>query len=178
MVARMKAQAEADRAALREIAEAGAAAGQEIVDEQVKRLERGAARSVDAGLRTIERDIEARVERSVQGVQAAIWRIWLRPLLTGGLISLGLFAGTLGWSRWLTADIGSKLDEQARLTLRIGEQRQTLERIEAATWGMEYIEDDGGRFLVAPPGVTFDNNWTFGRGTARERRGVRLVEGS
>lgn len=166
-LARMEARAEADREKM-----------QEIVDAQVKRLERGVAKSVREGLSTIERDIQARAERSVEGVRAAIWNIWLRPLVVGVMLSLGLFAGTAGWSEWLTTEIGSMLQQSARLDVQIEEQRETLERITATTWGVEFVDNAQGRFLVAPVGALFDvERWTFGRGTPRERNAVRILGG-
>lgn len=55
----------------------------------------------------------------------------------------------------------------------ISEQKATLTKLNAQTWGVRFQEDNQGRFLVLPAGTKADTRWTFDDGT---RNGIRLVQ--
>ena len=56
-------------------------------------------------------------------------------------------------------------------------QNAALSKLEAKTWGITYLEDGNGRFLVLPKGTTVDaeRSWTVGEGKAK-RRAVKLEQ--
>ncbi len=76
--------------------------------------------------------------------------------------------------QWLSYSITSQLETRATLAQQIEQQQQALAKIEARTWGVELHQaQDGGRFLILPPGVEPSTGWKFGQGR-QERQAVRL----
>lgn len=53
------------------------------------------------------------------------------------------------------------------------EQKESLEKLNAKTWGVRYHEDSNGRFLVLPKGMKAETNWTKDNG---KLNAVRLVQ--
>lgn len=151
------------RARLRERTEENQAGVKALVDEQLQRLGDELSQSVDDAKRTIESDI--------QGLTRDARRWLFRPVLYGILAVLGVAGGSWGLTAWLTADIRTKIERRAILGVEIAEQTETLERIEATTWGVRFHEDERGRFLILPGGVE-NEPWTWGGG----REAVRLRE--
>jgi len=134
-----------------------------LVGEQLRTLAGELSQSVAGARRTIEADIQR---------LTADARRWLfRPVLYGILAALGVAAGAAGLSAWLGAGIRARIEERAALDVGIAEARQTLERIEEATWGVLFHEEEQGRFLVMPEGVGPRTGWTV-----RDREAVKLEE--
>ncbi|ECV4286703.1 mobilization protein [Salmonella enterica] len=68
---------------------------------------------------------------------------------------------------WLLSwKIAANLDE-------IAAQNATLEKLNAKTWGVTYLEDSNGRFLVLPKGMKAEAGWTVANG---KRNAVKLVK--
>ncbi|MEJ1589250.1 mobilization protein, partial [Escherichia coli] len=53
------------------------------------------------------------------------------------------------------------------------EQKESLEKLNAKTWGVRYHEDSNGRFLVLPKGMKAETHWTEDNG---KLNAVRLVQ--
>ncbi|TRH74337.1 mobilization protein, partial [Salmonella enterica subsp. enterica serovar Mbandaka] len=53
------------------------------------------------------------------------------------------------------------------------EEKESLEKLNARTWGVRYHEDSNGRFLVLPEGMKAETNWTMENG---KQNAVRLVQ--
>ena len=109
-------------------------------------------------LRTIERDTEAATER----MRALLLKAWLRPLVVGLSLWLGICGGSWATMHWLSARIQARIQTTAALDANIEEARQTLARLEAATWGIALREIKGVRFVVLPSGALPDPPWTVG----------------
>lgn len=148
---------------LREGIEESQAGVKALVDEQLKTLGDELSTSVDGARRTIKADIR----RLTQDARRSLFR----PVLWGILAALGVVLGSWGLLAGLTADIRAKIEERAILGARIEEQTETLARLDAVTWGVQFFESERGRFLVLPDGVEAEN-WTWGDG----RDAVRLRE--
>ena len=89
-------------------------------------------------------------------------RRWLSVLMTSLLL-----AGTCGGVLWLQSwKIASNLED-------IAAQNATLEKLNAKTWGVTYLEDRNGRFLVLPKGMKAEAGWTVDNG---KRNAVKLVK--
>ena len=157
---------------LRERLQAQVEEEREVVDEQLQQLRDGVRKHVSGALSTIEADILEEADRFTSRLARAVRGPWMiRPLLIGVALSVGLLAGAAGLSRWLTADIGAKIEARSRLGFEIREQSETLARIEAGTWGIVFLEEERGRFLILPAGVEIEA-WTWGD----DRQAVRLRE--
>ena len=123
--------------------------------EQRRLGERLRAVASDA-LRTIEGDTAATVAR----VRVMLLNAWLRPLVVGVTIFLGISGGSWGLMHWLSAEIQGRIETLAALTVRIDEARETLVEIEDTTWGVTLLEIDGDRFVVLPAGTLESPPWT------------------
>ena len=107
-------------------------------------------------LRTIEADTVAATGR----MSAVLLRAWVRPLLIGLSLSLGICGGSWAAMRLLWTAIEWKVETLAALTVDIEEARQTLTEIQETTWGLELREIDGERFVVLPAGTLDRPFWT------------------
>ncbi|WP_252146191.1 hypothetical protein [Escherichia coli] len=55
----------------------------------------------------------------------------------------------------------------------IRKQNESLEKLNAKTWGVRYHEGSNGRFLVLPEGMKAETNWAMENG---KQNAVRLVQ--
>lgn len=111
----------------------------------------------------------ASVKAEAETLQALTFRGWLKPLALSLSLLLGIFAGSWALMQWLSYSITSQLETRAELAQQIKVQEQTLAKIEARTWGVEFNQDSNGRFLILPPGVEPSTGWKVGN-----RQAVRL----
>jgi hypothetical protein len=112
----------------------------------------------ESALRTIEADTAAATGR----MSALLLHAWLRPLVIGLSLSLGICGGSWAAMRLLWTAIEWKVETLAALTVDIEQARQTLTEIEETTWGLELREIDGARFVVLPAGTPDRPFWTVG----------------
>lgn len=94
---------------------------------------------------------------------------WIKLLVTGLSLFLGVSLGSWGLMQFLTSRIQGQIETSTALAAEIEAQQGTLKQIEAKTWGIEFKQDDQGRFLVFPPGVQPSTGWTVGK-----RQAVKL----
>ena len=109
-------------------------------------------------LRTIEADAAAATGR----MRGMLLRAWVRPLVIGLSLSLGICGGSWAAMRLLWTAIEWKVETLAALTAEIEQARETLTEIEQTTWGLELMEIDGTRFVVLPAGTPDRPFWTVG----------------
>ena len=109
-------------------------------------------------LRTIEADTAAATART----RALLLNAWLRPLVVGLTLCVGISGGTWGLMHWLSVSIQSGIETLAVLQVRIDQARETLAEIEDTTWGVTLREIDGERFVVLPDGTLDHPPWTVG----------------
>ena len=83
---------------------------------------------------------------------ALLLKAWIRPLVVGLSLWLGILGGSWATMRWLSTRIQARIQTAAVLGLDIEEARQTLARLEAHTWGIALREIEGERFVVLPVG--------------------------
>ena len=87
---------------------------------------------------------------------------WLRPLVIGVLLSIGICGGSWGVMQWLWWQIESRIETKVSLELEIEQQQETVERLQETTWGIRLQETPEGRFVVLPPGTLDSPPWTVG----------------
>ena len=107
---------------------------------------RGVAKNA---LRTIEADTAAATGR----MRGILLRAWLRPLVIGLSLSVGISGGSWAAMRLLWTAIEWKVETLPALTADIEQARQTLTEIEETTWELELREVDGARCVVLPAGT-------------------------
>ncbi|MDE3261792.1 MAG: hypothetical protein OYL41_07385 [Acidobacteriota bacterium] len=111
---------------------------------------------VNDGLRTIEADMGVWVGR----VRVILLNAWLRPLVAGVVIFVGISGGSWGLMHWLSTGIQDRIETMATLEVWIEDARATLAGIEDTTWGVTLVEIEGERFVVLPDGTLANPPWT------------------
>ena len=131
---------------------------EELTASELERLGESSRRAARNALRSIERDTEEATGR----MRALLLRAWLRPLVVGLGLWLGIFAGGWATMRWLSRSIQDRIETTVDLDLDIEEARRTLTRLEGSTWGVALREIEGERFVVVPEGALADPPWRVG----------------
>ena len=122
---------------------------EELTASELERLGENSRRVARNALRTIERDTEAATGR----MRALLLRAWLRPLVVGLSLWLGICGGSWATMHWLWTRIQVRTETVAELDRDIEEARQTLAQFEKDTWGIALREIEGERFVVLPAGA-------------------------
>ena len=138
---------------------------EETAARELKRLGGSLSGVVSGALRSIEADTEKATGR----MRAMLLRAWLRPLVVGLSLFLGISGGSWGAMHWLWKSIEVRIEALATLNRQIDEARWTLTEIEDTTWGVTLREIDGERFVVLPAGSLAHPPWTV-----RGRPAVKL----
>ncbi len=136
-----------------------------LTADELDRLGENSRRVARNALRTIERDTEAATGR----MRALLLRAWLRPLVVGLSLWLGICGGSWATMHWLWTRIQVRIETVAELDRDIEEARQTLAQFEKDTWGIALREIEGERFVVLPAGTLAYPPWTV-----RDRPYVKL----
>ena len=89
--------------------------------------------------------IHAALEKGLARTQWLLLRAWLRPLMVGLVISLGIFGASWGLMQWLSSRVQNLIETQETLQLGIAQQQRDLEQLQAQTWGVWLHEEDGMR---------------------------------
>ena len=127
-----------------------------LTANELERLAENSRRVARSALRSIERDTEEATGR----MGALLLKAWLRPLVVGLSLWLGIFGGSWATMHWLWTGIQSRIEMAVDLDLRIEEARQTLTQMEVDTWGIVLSEINGERFVVLPFGTLDNPAWT------------------
>ena len=122
---------------------------EELTASELQKLGANSRRVASNALRTIERDTAAATGR----MRALLLKAWLRPLVVGLSLWLGICGGSWATMHWLSTRIQVRIEMAVALDLDIEEARQTLARLEETTWGIALREIEGERYVVLPAGV-------------------------
>ncbi|MCF2893660.1 MbeB family mobilization protein, partial [Klebsiella sp. 76637] len=108
---------------------------------------------ISAAIRAHEQGMSAAMQSNRLSVMRMVGRTWLTITMVSGL----LFASLSGVLWYQGSLIASNLAE-------IDRQNAALSKLNAKTWGVTYLEDSNGRFLVLPKGTAVDRtqSWTVG----------------
>ena len=102
------------------------------------------------------------MEAEVGRIQGLLWRGWLRSLLVGLFLFLGIFVGSWGLTQWQSNRVQRLVERQETLRLEIAQEQLALEQLQAQTWGVWLHEaEDGTRHVLLPKGALGENwPWT------------------
>ena len=145
--ARVKSRMEADR---RQIEAA--------TTSELRQLGANLRAVVSDELRTTAADMAAATART----RALLLNAWLRPLVIGLTLFVGISGGSWGLMHSLSVSTQSRIETLATLEVQIEHARETLAEIEETTWGVTLLEIDGERFVVLPDGTLANPPWTVG----------------
>ena len=128
---------------------------EELTASELERLAENSRRVARNALSTIERDTEEATGR----MRALLFKAWLRPLIVGLSLWLGICAGSWATMRWLARSVQDRIETAAELDRNIEDARRTLAQLEVGTWGIVFHEIEGVRFVVVPDGALADPPW-------------------
>ncbi len=138
LTSRLKSRLEADRKEIEETA-----------TRELRRLGESLSAVRSDALRSIEADTEEATGR----MRELLMRAWLRPLVVGLSLFLGICGGSWATMHWLSRSIDSRIETLAGVYVRIERARETLEEMQEMTWGVELREISGERYAVLPTGT-------------------------
>ena len=95
-------------------------------------------------------------------LQKTLLRSWLRNLLIGSGILVGLAVGTWGFSARLSNRITTLQTSIAGMEKHENLLRHTITELEKKTNGIVLMDTKDGRFLVLPQGMTIKSGWKIG----------------
>ena len=111
-------------------------------------------------------------EAQVGRIHGLLWRGWLRSLVVGLCVCLGIFVGNLGLTQWQSSRVERLVERQEALRRAIAQEQQTLEQLQTQTWGVWLHEaEDGGRYVVLPKGTLEVEDWPW---TVQGQSAIRL----
>ena len=130
-----------------------------VIQTELATLSANSKAIVQRELSTIERDIQ----RGSHRLRAAALSAWMRPVVIGLLILLGICGGSWGLLQWQSSRVQRLLETQEALRLAIAQEQQTLDQLQAQTWGVWLHEaEDGTRHVVLPVGTfSRDVEWPW-----------------
>ena len=136
LTSRLRSRLEADRRriedeAARELARLG---------ENLSAVANGALRSIEAD--TVE---------ATGKMRELLMKAWLRPLVVGMSLFIGICFGSWAMMHWLSRIIDSRFETLTEVNIRIHRARETLAEMQEATGGVELIEINGERWVALPP---------------------------
>ena len=131
---------------------------EETAARELRRLGESLSAVASGAQRTIEADTAAWTGR----MRGMLLRAWLRPLVVGLSLLLGICGGSWAAMHWLWTTIEHRIETLAVLNVDIKNARETLAQFEETTWGVTLRELDGERFVVLPAGSLSDPPWTVG----------------
>ena len=139
---------------------------EELTASELERLGANSRRVARNALRIIERDTAVATGR----MRALLLNAWLRPLVVGLSLWLGICGGSWATMHWLSdAHPGPDRDGRRPRPGHRGGTPDPGAAREATTWGITLREIEGERFVVLPAGTLAYPPWTV-----RDRPAVKL----
>ena len=104
-------------------------------------------------------------------MRALLLRAWLRLLIFGLSLWLGIFGGSWATMRWLWARIPARIETATDLDFDIEEARRTLAQMEVDTWRIALLKIEGEQAVELSAGTLDKPRWIWrGRPAAKLSR--------
>ncbi len=129
---------------------------EELTANELERLGENSRRVARRALRSIERDTEV----AVGNMRELLVKAWLRPLIVGVALWLGIFVGSWATMQWLSRSIQDRIETRSEVDLEIAGGREMLADIEERTWGVGLREVNGERYVTLPRGTPVLTDFT------------------
>ena len=139
----------------------------ELTASELARPAGNSGRAARNAPRTIERDTEKPTGR----MRALLPKAWLRLLIFGLSLSLGIFGGSWATMRWLWTRIPARIETAVELGFDIGEGGRTLARMEVDDCRIALPKIEGEQAVGLSAGTLDKPRWTWrGRPAAKLSR--------
>ena len=122
---------------------------EETAARELARLGESLSAVASGALRSIEADTEEATGR----MRELLMKAWLRPLVVGMSLFLGICGGSWATMHWLSRSIHDRIETLGELDVRTEWARTMLAEIEETTWGVELLESSGDRYVSLPAGT-------------------------
>ena len=122
---------------------------EELTANELRRLGENSRRVARRALRSIERDTEV----AVGNVRELLVKAWLRPLIVGTALWLGIFAGSWATMQWLSRSVQDRIEDIELAKIEIEGGREMIAEIEETTWGVGLRDVNGVRYVTLPRGT-------------------------
>ena len=122
---------------------------EELTANELRRLGENSRRVARSALRSIERDTEEAAGR----MRELLVKAWLRPLIVGLSLWLGIFAGSWATMQWLSRSVQDRIEDIELANIEIKGGREMVAEIEETTWGVGLREVNGVRYVTLPRGT-------------------------
>jgi hypothetical protein len=121
-----------------------------IAERELRQFGETLSASANDKLRITEAAMEAQVGR----IQGLLWRSWIRSIVVGVFVLLGILGGSWGLTQWQSSRVERLVERQEALQHAIAQEQQALEQLQAQTWGVRLHEaEDGTRHVLLPSGA-------------------------
>ena len=112
------------------------------------------------------------MEAQIGRMHGLLLRAWLRPLVIGLSLFLGILGGSWGLTQWQSTRVQRLVETQEALQREIAQAQTALAQLEAQTWGVWLHEaEDGTRYVVLPTGTLEVAEWPW---TVQGQHAIRL----
>ena len=119
---------------------------EELTANELERLGENSRRVARSALRSIERD----TAEAVGKMRELLVKAWLRPLIVGMALWLGIFVGSWATMQWLSRSVQDRIEERSMVNLQIAGGREMMAEMEETTWGVGLREVNGVRYVTLP----------------------------
>lgn len=107
---------------------------------------------------------------SLSKARSQIKRACIIPYVSAFVLCLALCFGAWGFIEYLSDKIQNELIMIQNLNEQIEAKQQTLDSISKKAWGVDFKEDQNGKWIILPPGMSVESYMSEG-----ERQALRLV---
>ena len=121
----------------------------ELTANELERLGENSRRAARRALRSIERD----TAEAVGKMRELLVKAWLRPLIVGVALWLGIFVGSWATMRWLSRSVQDRIEDIELANIEIEGGREMIAEIEETTWGVGLRDVSGVRYVTLPRGT-------------------------
>lgn len=147
-----------------------------LTRQELEQLGENLRNAANRVLRTTENDMQARIvkmnqslkksldqtRKQAEALQSTMQKMWLKPVLIGLSLFLGISFGSWGLMQFLSYQITTRAETLAQLRNNIEHEQQTLQLLRDKTWGVTLRQGEKGRFVVFPPGTKPEISWRVG----------------
>lgn len=135
-----------------------------LIQEHLSELSENLKDSISDELNSIRKNLESetdRLNREYRKLKIVLTRAWIKPLVIGLGIFLGIFVGSWGLMQYLSSSVTSSMEERALVESQIQSAQETLSTME--TLGVEIKKYEDKFYIVMPEGYTVETGATLGK---------------
>lgn len=154
-------------------------AARALIKTELTKLENDLINYVGHGLSSIKKNISSEIDKlneEVNKLKKTREKVWIKPLVTGLNIFLGLLIGSWGLTQYLSGNVRDLLNDRRQISAQIQTDQNTLNGLETKTWGLKLLIEKGEKYVILPPGYIPEIGLTYGKGKDK-RKAIKISRG-